>query len=250
MIPSSIVRNKSAGVRHPRRVEIPENRRHYFLQVETEVPAVKRDIFAAAGRELVQTFIQAGLHPTTSAWYTNAGPIVVMNYWDMGTDANALLDAELVLPDVPKFNAFNTIVQKEVKNIVVPIAADQCVPSPNRQGGKLSKNDYRYLHVKIVIPTVHLAEFAARVESHIKLFTHQRDWYLGNTYLGITGTEGAVSQLWLIRSTAEGHKKIATLLADAPWLQKDLLREESPRFQVLRATESDPVLDSSADTLQ
>jgi hypothetical protein len=205
---------------------------------------VKRDTFAKQACDLVQTFKDVGLVPTASAWSTGGGPIVVVNYWDMGTDANVLLEAELALPDVPKFNAFNNILQREIKNIVVPIARGEITPIPG--DGKLPGEDFRYLRVKSEVPTAQLAEFVARVEGDLGAFTKECGWLLGATYFGITGTEGLFSQLWLVRSAK--CKDVAKHLQSAPWLDRNLVREGSPSFQILEATRSDPVVQAPADS--
>jgi hypothetical protein len=229
-------------------VENLAERRRYYLEVEIQVPADRKQEFASKGQEFLPNFEQAQLKLAVSAWQTDTGPIFAVNYWDMGGDANVLLEAELALPDVVGFNEFNALVQSEVKNIVVPIAHDPGAPLPDTEktaDGKFLAKDYRYLRVVSSVPAPRLPEFVARIEGQMEHFTHRTaGWFLGNSYLGITGRDGTVSQIWLV--PAGDIPNIAEKLRQAPWLRADVVRT-APIFQVLRSTPSDPLLETSED---
>jgi hypothetical protein len=199
----------------------------------------ERSRFGSEGRALLPTFAREHLIMTASAWNTDSDPAFVVHYWDMGNDANALLEAELGLPDIPRFNAFNELVTTEIKSIAVPIAGDQFVPLPSGFEGErsLSPSDFRYLRVVSEVGNVYLPEFAALVEGSMMTFTKHAEWYLGDTYLNITGLAGTVSQLWII--PAQDADKAASRLKDAIWLREQVI-QSTPRFQVLHATPMDP----------
>jgi hypothetical protein len=218
----------------------------YFLEVEHEVPAVDRVEFAKQGQALLATFELLGLTPATSGWRTDSDPIIVVNYWDMGSDANALFRAELELPDVPGFNRFNALARKETKNIVIPLCGYATVPidsSKLSQNGKLPAEEYRYLRVVSEVSSLHLPEFVARLDGYLELFTTEAGWFLGDTYLGITGSAGTVVQIWLI--PIKKAEAIPRYLEQAPWLDPKLI--DGPSFQILRATDEDPNINPSSD---
>ena len=109
----------------------------------------------------------------------------------MGHDANALLAAERDLPDKPEYARFENFIIKETKEIIMPLA--RVSRSAPRKDGV-----YVYMLVKYNVRTQNLAEFQARLEESIVPFAKKRDWLLGDSYLGVTGRAGDVSQLWLI----------------------------------------------------
>lgn len=223
-----------------------EKTRRYFLEVQIQVPATKREMFTDEGGAFLEAFKKEQLSLVVSAWRTDVGPIQAVNYWDMGDDANSLLAVELALPDVTGFNAFNAIVQNEIKNIVIPVAHDQFVAVPEKlltAKGKLPQADYRYLRVTTEISAENLPEFDALLDADLKAFTTRNEWYLGDTYLAITGREGAVSQVWII--PAKDDLNVADKLARASWLNPEV--SPPPSFQILRATHSDPTIEGSGD---
>ena len=124
------------------------------------MPVSERSRFGSEGRALLPTFAREHLIMTASAWNTDSDPAFVVHYWDMGNDANALLEAELGLPDIPRFNAFNELVTTEIKSIAVPIAGDQFVPLPSGFEGErsLSPSDFRYLRVVSEVGNVYLRQ--------------------------------------------------------------------------------------------
>jgi len=222
-----------------------ERKRRYLLEVQIEVAATKQREFSQIGANFLEAFKRSDLTLVTSAWRPDSGPVRAVNYWDMGNDANVLFEAELALPDIPGFTKFNRLIQNEVKNIVVPIAGDQSVPIPEDMkidGGKLPARDFRYLRVTCKVPTERLVEFQIRVEESLVSFARAVNWYFGDTYLGITGQEGSVSQVWVIPT--ESSFEVGQRLEEAPWLSDDLL-EQSPSFQIMQATPSDPIIGSA-----
>ncbi|MBV9948625.1 MAG: hypothetical protein JOZ69_17385, partial [Myxococcales bacterium] len=106
----------------PKSRERTKHSRRYFLEVQSKLPAREQSIFADEGVALLDTFASVGLHIAASAWAAALDPLYVVHYWDLGDDANALLEAELALPDIPMFNVFNERVTEEIKTIVVPLA--------------------------------------------------------------------------------------------------------------------------------
>jgi hypothetical protein len=220
----------------------------FFLAVQIEVPAVRRQEFAEQGKALLETFASVGLVPAVAAWRTDGDPIQVANYWDMGPDANVLFAAELALPDVPGFNRFNALIEKELKNIVIPICGDSSVPiDPTKLGpnNKLLADEYRYLRVVSEVSSDQLPEYIARLDGYLELFTREAGWFHGDTYLGITGDAGTVAQIWLIPTASA--VEAPTLLESAPWLDPELIGHPKPRFQIYRATDQDPNLEASTD---
>jgi hypothetical protein len=215
--------------------------------VQLEVAAHNQDAFVKGALELLPAFGDVGLTVKTSAWRTNSDPVQLVNYWDIGDDADTLLNAELALPDLPGFNAFNQLIQLEVKRIVIPIGASESTPfpTPASANAKLPQ-DYRYLRVTTRVESASLPEFAARVEGYMARFTRDAKWLLGDTYYGITGPAGLVSQLWVIRNN--DSRDIEKKLRMAPWLTTDIIKAPVT-FDILRATPSDPNLDQSRDPI-
>lgn len=236
----------------PRVNAIPglEAKRRYLLEVQIEVAITKKNEFTKIGKQFLDAFKQEQLTLAVSAWQPDGGPFTAVNYWDMGNDANVLLAAELALPDIPGFTAFNDLIENEVKNIVVPIASGQSNPITDDlrvEDNKLSHERWRYLRVTASVPTRHLIEFQFRVEESLMHFATAHGWLLGDTYLGITGPEGFVSQIWIIPATDAFD--VGTKLAGAPWLRAEIV-PKGPRFRIMRATKSDPTLASEDETIE
>ncbi len=225
----------------PRPGRIPAARRQYFLEVQSRIAASDQDEFVKRGVALLPAFQANGLTLVASAWSTSSDPLSVINYWDIGSDANALLEAELALPDVPQFNAFNELVDDESKAIAIPIAATERVDLPARPTNKKKlPADYRYLRASMLVDSSALPEFAARIDGYMVKITRDAGWSLGNTYYSITGTAGRISQLWVIQES--DSRAVKAKLRKAPWLTKDLVGN-TLTFDILGATPSDPNLD-------
>lgn len=218
--------------------------RRYFLEVSFEVRPADHPSFARQSRDLVPTFKSVGLHPRYSFSRPQDGLTRVVNYWDLGTDANQLLEAELALPDVPSFNSFNTIVRREVKNLVLPIASEERISPPLLEpGAKLSGDEFRYLRVQCEVSNNNFSEFVARVEGYLARTTSLAGWYLGDTYYGITGQEGIVSQVWLVPVRAlDGVEK---QVRAAYWLRDDVA--ERIQIDLFTPTLSDPLLTAGGE---
>ena len=234
------------GDTHKCEIKIPgfEEKRRYFLEVQIEVASTKQEQFTDIGEQFLEAFRQEQLALAVSAWQPNGGPFTAVNYWDMGNDANVLLAAELALPDIPGFSAFNDLIENEVKNIVVPLASGQTHPVPDdaardENNQKLSHEHFQYLRITANVPTRRLIEFQFRLEESLVPFAEKENWYLGDTYLGITGPEGSVSQIWITPKLES--IKVGSILAGVPWFQKDVVPQD-PRFRIMRATKSDPTL--------
>jgi hypothetical protein len=229
---------------HPRRKGSNEDATTtYFLEVVIEVAGTEREKFSRLGQQFLYNFEQVGFTPVVSAWRTDTGPVFAVNYWNLGTDANTLLNAEFVLPEIPGFTEFNAMLQSESKNLAVSVAREERVAVPV----KLPRDRYRYLRVVSRVAVPLLPEFVARVEGNMRSFTERpkgvgSKWYVGDTYLMITGAEGMVSQIWII--PVEDVPLIPRRLAQAKWLEREVT-PAPPDFQVLRATHCDPLLEAS-----
>ena len=225
-----------------------EQRRQYLLEVQSTVAAKDQKAFVEMGVPILRTDLpKVNLLLKASMWRTSTGPIRVVNYWDMGNDANTLLDAELALPDVPQFNEFNALITTEDKALTIPIAQAQSVLLPPRKPGqkKLSAR-YRYLRVSVEVTAVLLAEFCARVDGYMETFTRQLGWALGTSYYALTGRSGTIAQLWVIPT--KSMQEVTLALEQAPWLKSDVINRPYT-FEVLRATPADPNLDPSIDVI-
>lgn len=245
LTPLALPKHPEEARRRPReKRRVSDQHRQYYLEVHLRIAAANQDEFAEQGKALLDTFKAKGLTLAASAWHTNSDPITIVNYWDIGNDADALLEAELALPDVPKFNAFNKLIDHEIKTIAIPIAASERVALPNQQPQKKLSSDFRYLRVSMEVDPASLPEFGARVEGYMAKFTRDAGWALGSTFYSITGTAGQVSQLWIIHET--DSRGVEAKLRGAPWLAKDLIKKP-PTFDILRATPADPNLDPSRD---
>jgi hypothetical protein len=246
MLTPLIIERNNHRMPQPGSKDVPMPVQRFFLEVQIQVPAIYREEFATQGKELLETFASVGLTPATSAWRTDRDPIIVVNYWDLGQDANALFYAELALPDIPGFNRFNALVGKETKNIVIPICGDSSVSIPDKYldpHKKLPSEGFRYLRVVSQVSSLQLHEFIARLDGYLELFTRKAEWFHGDTYLGITGDEGTVVQMWLIPENKAAA--VPKTLAKAPWLDNSLVQQST--FEILRATDSDPYLEASDD---
>lgn len=237
--------------KHPPKKTKPsplELHRQYLLEVQSTVAAKDQKAFVEQGVPILENVLpQVKLLLKASMWRTCTGPIRIVNYWDLGNDADTLLDAELALPDVPQFNQFNALIATEDKALTIPIAQAQSVPLPPRKRGqkKLSAS-YRYLRVSLEVTAVLLAEFCARVDGYMETFTKQLGWALGTTYYALTGRSGTVAQIWVIPT--KSLRAVALALDQAPWLRSDVINRPYT-FEVLRATPADPNLDPSTDPI-
>jgi hypothetical protein len=223
-----------------RDTRIPAEHRQYYLEVRSRIAVKNRDQFVKQGIALLDAFKANGLTLVASAWSTSSDPITVINYWDMGNDANSLLEAELALPDIPQFNAFNDLIDDEIKSITIPIAAAERVDLPMRPPNTKLPGDYRYLRASMEVDSANLPEFAARIDGYMVKLTSDAGWTLGDTYYSITGSAGRISQLWVIQDT--DPREVAAKLRRAPWLAKDLVGN-TLTFDIFGATPSDPNLD-------
>lgn len=232
-------RQEAPQRRAPKKRRFNDRNRKYLLEVDLKVRADRLEEFVDQGLALLPAFENAGLTLVSSAWKTSSDPIDIVNYWDLGNDANVLLEAELQLPDIPEFNTFNKLIEFEVKSIVIPLAARERSPAP-----ALRDLEYRYLRVRSQVPSENLAEFVARVEAYMSRFTRHFGWFLGDTYYGVTGNAGLMTQLWVIPPISA--PAIVETLAVAPWLtlrEGEQLVAAPATFEILRATPSDPNLD-------
>ena len=125
--------------------------RRYLLEVSSEISAIEQASFEKQGSALLPTFKAAHLKIVASGWGSHSDPAFVIHYWDLGNDANGLLEAELALPDIPAFNRFNKLAKNEIKNIVIPLAADQFTPIVNGTQNTLPRDSYVYLRVSIEV---------------------------------------------------------------------------------------------------
>jgi hypothetical protein len=216
--------------------------------VQSTVAAQDQKAFVKQGVPILKTVLpKVNLFLKASMWRTSTGPIRVVNYWDLGNDADTLLDAELALPDVPQFNEFNALIATEDKALTIPIAQAESVPLPKlRRGQQKLSTRYRYLRVSLEVTAVLLAEFCARVDGYMEPFTKQLGWALGTTYYALTGRSGTIAQLWVIPT--KNMRTVALALDQAPWLRSDVINRPYT-FEILRATPADPNLDPSIDPI-
>jgi hypothetical protein len=97
--------------------------------------------------------------------------------------------------------------------------------------------------VECEVSNTNFSEFVALVEGYLARFTKRAGWFLGDTYYGITGREGVVSQVWLI--PVGQILSVGSSLASARWLQSPIA--ENVHTEILRATPADPSVKSSGE---
>jgi hypothetical protein len=189
----------------------------YRLQVETVIQLADLPTLARGAKELV------GLIESTDAlkllnamMRVDKDQVRLFHYWNLDYDADNLTRAELRLPDAPGYARFEKIIVDEIKDIVIPAArARRELPAAEVLGR------YVYMRVAYLVGSDKLAEFQARLEACLLPFAYANGWYLGDSFLGITGQAGKIAQYWVV---PEGAVALApSRLAAAPW--QSLLRQ-------------------------
>src|SRR5882757_1666815 len=135
---------------------------------------------------------EAGLALVLSCWESSEDIVYFYNYWDIGPDANALIRAELLLPDVPRYGRFAKLWRTETKDLALRI-------NPARAPLQVNAGErWVYLRVVYQVPFVSLAEFVAVLEAAIVPFARAKGWAIGDAYMGVTGVAGTVVQIWAV----------------------------------------------------
>lgn len=213
----------------------------YQLQVETKVGRDKLPFLINKGARLVELIESTTLTLTHAAWQVTSDSVSLFMNWDMGFDADALTEAELILPDIPEYAEFERLIIDETKNIVVPMSMARR-PALTQEAGELRCNlpltdRYVYVRATYQVEARDLAEFAALLEGALWVFARDYGWYDGRTFIGLTGRAGELVQHWLVPEA--GAALAAQRLASAPW--RELSRNE-PIVRVLEPTPTDPVI--------
>ncbi|MEP6652961.1 MAG: hypothetical protein ABJA82_06355 [Myxococcales bacterium] len=206
----------------------------YRLQVETVMKRSDLPALSRGGQQLVN-LIQSTqtLRLVHASMEVNNDEVRLFHYWNMGYDADALTMAELQLPDMPGYARFEKLIVDEIKDIVIPTARARRDPSAELD---LAAR-YVYFRAAYKVTTENLSEFQARLEASVIPFAISNGWFLGDSFLGITGLAGKIVQFWIVPENAVALAPAR--LAAAPW--QDLLRE-APTYKFLEALPADPFL--------
>lgn len=209
----------------------PRPKPYFELQVETQIRRSNLNILYTLGKELLEIIEQAGLKNRHSFWSVSHDIVQLYNCWTL-VDANTLTAAELALPDNPAYAKFERLIVEETKDLTIRVA-----PGRDCNNELLNTERYLYMQVKYKSETRSLAEFQARLEASVVPFAHDYDWMLGDAFLGITGTSGALTQIWLVpESTAvQAERRILT----TAWQP---LLSGPPECEILEPTPFDPIL--------
>ena len=206
----------------------------YLFQAIVEVDADQwadfdKQHMGKAGDLLVDLHRRAGLelkHASILREGESAKTFTFFNFWKIGSDVNALAQAELTLADNVTWSTFDKVVQlDEDKDIVFPLADVRQASRPAR----LTRG--QYLRIEYDVHLAELAEFQAQLEARLETFGLEHGWMGGDTYLHLTGREGRAVQMWIVPvdlDESEGRAVMATM----PWLKdsrgkRRLLRPDS-----------------------
>jgi len=187
----------------------------YLLQVMTRIERKDLSMLERLGDQLVRLIEDEGWDLVHASCEVSNTEVDLYLHWNIGTDANALLEAELNLPDKPAYARFERAIVFETKELVRPITR------VSRKFDPTSEERYVYLRTAYNVKTQKLAEFQARIEESVVPFAKINGWMLGDAFLGVTGVSGSVTQLWLVPERSMGIAQAR--LARATW--QDLLTE-------------------------
>jgi hypothetical protein len=209
------------GVEKPFAPSAEKAPRPCFLQVETQVAPQNKVALEKNGKELARLIGESGLPSRLAAWGAypvEKGPATLYAYWDMPEGPATLLTAELRLPDVPEYAEFAKFILAEQKDIVIPMAGQRIKPQRALLG------EYHYVRLEYLLDMTKLSEFSARLDGGLVPFAVKTKWTLGDTYLGLTGQEGTIVQIWRapqgVSDTAAAkaaHDAAQQALEFAPW---------------------------------
>jgi hypothetical protein len=206
----------------------------YILQVMTRIARKDLSLLERMGDRLVRLIEDENWDLVHASCEVSNTEVDLYLHWNIGPDANALLAAELNLPDKPAYARFERAIVFETKELFRPIAR------VSRPVDMVPGERYIYLRASYNVRTRDLAEFQARLEESVVPFAKVNGWMLGDAFLGVTGISGAVTQLWLV---PERSMSIAQArLARTPW--QDLL-VESPVCKFLDPMNIDPTFGQS-----
>jgi hypothetical protein len=210
----------------------------YRLQVETIMRRKDLPTLARGGKELVALIESTNtLNLLHASMEINNEEVRLFHYWNMNYDADNLTLAELRLPDMPAYARFDRLIVDEIKDIVIPTARSRFVPIPEQVFGQR----YVYFMSTFQVRSENLAEFQAHLEGNVIPFADRNGWFLGDSFLGITGLAGRITQLWIVPENAV--TLAPARLAAAPW--QGLLRS-APTYKFLEPLPPDPFLGEQA----
>ncbi len=175
-----------------------------------------------AAFQLLALFQKVGLQIRHSTYrVVDAHLSQFVNYWELGTSMDNLPRAEIELSDHVLWAEFDDCVMRgEDKDIITPILSD--VYNPPAKHSLSLHDDPHYMRVVYDVRPADLEEFQARLEANLEPFAALKGWLLGQTYLYVTGREGRIVQLWLLKGEplqkARDPKLLWRDLHEMPWL--------------------------------
>jgi hypothetical protein len=187
----------------------------YLLQVMTRIERKDLSMLERLGDQLVRLIEDEGWDLVHASCEVSNTEVDLYLHWNIGTNSNALLEAELNLPDKPAYARFERAIVFETKELVRPVTR------MSRPVDLVPGERYVYLRATYNVKTQKLAEFQARLEESLVPFAKINGWMLGDAFLGITGVSGSITQLWLVPERSMGIAQAR--LARATW--QDLLTE-------------------------
>lgn len=223
----------------------------YGLLVTIRLQRKDLALFFRLATQLRDEFKKGGLELTMSGWDVEqedprdrapvdrrASPglkprqVELFSIWHLANnDADAVLAAMSHLFDVTAYYSLDSLQLEEHK--VLGLRFAQGVKPVN-----LDPNQ-RYVYVRTTnfLKTSKLAELRARYRASLRTFCQSTGWFLGDAYLGLTGTPNTVTQVWLVPEGS--YSRFNSQLARSSW---DALLETPPEYRVLQPAAFDPTL--------
>jgi hypothetical protein len=201
------------------------------LQISCQMQASDLPAFYQVCGGYIDLIQSAGLYLLLSGWRADGDIVSFFNYWSVEPDATKLIEAEYNLPDSPFYAGFADLFLEEIKDLAVPIETFRRPPADGVQG-----TNYLYMHATYRVRLADLNEFSALVDANLMAFAHQYGWFLGDSYLGNTGSSTTVNQMWIIPSSDAGSA--AQKLARARWRT---IAFQTPEYSVLEPAPNDPI---------
>lgn len=161
------------------------------------------------------------------------------------TGTEKLKKAKAALAEAFELNAKEALAQSlAMSTRPTPTAAEhELAERVRRAGAKAAARivprgqSSMYAVVTYGVETEDLAEFRARFEAGIKAFRVLTGWKLGNSFLGVTGSDDVITQFWSI--PVEHASNVQDFLSRAPW---DPVTSKPPSVELLHPSSFDSLM--------
>lgn len=210
-------------------------KRLLILDVSHDIRRQDLALFLAQGQTLVNVIEHTGdLRLLMSGWNVEGDVAHIYNHWELVGGADALLRVELKLPDNPTYARFDSYMLAETKNIVTPVPRATGIPITD---AARARSRLVFVRTTFKVRPQDWAELQARLESSMERFALENGWFLGDTFVGLTGDASTIVQVWAVPEASA--ERVQPRLAGTAWSP---LLETVPACEVLQPAPSCPVL--------